>query len=155
VTDSVSAARRACLECGRREFIADSEDHWDDDAEAEYCCACPCGEEEFAAAVGYSLREDGDVHWVFVGLRCLACDMLGTYEDWKINWARATICSIAPDAPWRPRRRLSAGGAVRPARGGGAAWQVGRASRCGRGTLRRRPVRGRPLRWTCPRSRWR
>ncbi|MEO3822014.1 hypothetical protein [Plantactinospora sp. B24E8] len=80
------AARRTCLACRETEFIADSEEYWDDDAEADYCCACLCGGEEFAAAVGFSLREDGDVRWVYVGLRCLACGALGLYEDWKINY---------------------------------------------------------------------
>ncbi|GAA2375510.1 hypothetical protein [Dactylosporangium salmoneum] len=86
VMDEESAARRTCLDCRQHEFIADSDEYWDDDADAEYCCACPCGEEDFAAAVGYSMRDDGDVRWVFVGLRCLACGMLGVYEDWKIDW---------------------------------------------------------------------
>ncbi|UWP83111.1 hypothetical protein [Dactylosporangium fulvum] len=86
VMDTESAARRTCLDCERHEFIADSEDYWDDDSEVEYYCGCPCGEEEFAAAVGYSLHDDGDVRWLFIGLRCLACGLLGVYEDWKINW---------------------------------------------------------------------
>jgi hypothetical protein len=85
--DGDSAARRACLACGAREFIADSEDYWDDDEGADYMCGCPCGAEEFAGAVGFCLREDGqDVRWVLVGLRCLACGMLGIYEDWKISY---------------------------------------------------------------------
>ncbi|MBF9128553.1 hypothetical protein I0C86_06050 [Plantactinospora sp. S1510] len=80
------AARRTCLTCGESEFIADSEEYWDDDTEVDHYCACSCGGEEFAGAVGYSLREDGDVRWVFVGLRCLACGGLGIYEDWKISY---------------------------------------------------------------------
>jgi hypothetical protein len=81
------AARRTCLACGSRDFIADSAEYWDDDEDVEYFCACPCGEEEFAAAVGFSLREDRqDVRWLYLGLRCLACGQLGIYEDWKINY---------------------------------------------------------------------
>lgn len=86
-----SAARRICLTCGEGEFIGDSAEYWDDTAEADYYCACHCGGEEFAAAVGYSLRETGDVRWIFVGLRCLACDSLGVYEDWKINYGPSTF----------------------------------------------------------------
>ncbi len=86
VMDEESAARRTCLTCKAREFIADSAEYWDDDAPAEYFCGCPCGHEEFAAAVGFSLREDGDVRWLFVGLRCLDCGLMGVYEDWKISY---------------------------------------------------------------------
>ena len=84
------AARRTCLDCGTREYIADSDEHWDGDSdgdtEVDAYCGCLCGEESFAGAVGFSLRDDGDVRWVVVGLRCLACGLLGVYEDWKINY---------------------------------------------------------------------
>lgn len=85
-------ARRTCLGCGAEEFIADSEDYWEDETEADYYCACKCGNEEFAAAVGYTLvparpdTPDRDVRWVHVGLRCLACGSLGVYEDWKVSY---------------------------------------------------------------------
>jgi hypothetical protein len=84
--DEDQAARRTCLACGKQEFIADSAEYWDDEAEADYYRACPCGKEEFAGAVGYSLRENGDVRWIFLGLRCLACGSIGLYEDWKISY---------------------------------------------------------------------
>jgi hypothetical protein len=81
------AARRTCLGCREQHYIADSADFWVDDGQADYFCGCPCGNEEFAAAVGYSLRDDGeDVRWIFISLRCLACGMLGDYLDWKINY---------------------------------------------------------------------
>jgi hypothetical protein len=86
LTEEEQAARRTCLTCGEREFIADSAEYWDDDPEFDCYCACPCGGEEFAATVGYSLHEDGDARWIFIGLRCLACGSRGTYEDWKISY---------------------------------------------------------------------
>jgi hypothetical protein len=85
-----SGARRTCVGCGADEFIADSDEHWDD-AEVSVC-ACPCGKETFAAAVGYTLRDaepataERDVRWLHVGLRCLACGSLGIYEDWKVDY---------------------------------------------------------------------
>ncbi len=84
--EAEGGARRTCVACGGQEFIADSADYWLDDPKADYYCACRCGKEEFAAAVGFSLREDGDVRWIFVGLRCLECGLLGVYEDWKISY---------------------------------------------------------------------
>lgn len=87
VMDTTRAVRRTCLECGRHELIADSVEFWDDDDGVQSACACWCGEEEFAAAVGFSLREDDDdVRWICVGLRCLACGRLGIYEEWSIKW---------------------------------------------------------------------
>ena len=38
-------------------------------------------------AAGYALRQDGDVRWVRVGCRCVACAMLGCCADWKIDYA--------------------------------------------------------------------
>ncbi|MEV0134980.1 hypothetical protein AB0H83_41825 [Dactylosporangium sp. NPDC050688] len=85
-----SAVRRTCLDCGQQAFVADSVEWWDDDAEVG-SCACLCGQEAFAAAVGFSLHEPDeqggrDVRWVVVGARCLACGLLGLYEDWKVRW---------------------------------------------------------------------
>ncbi|MFF5230740.1 hypothetical protein [Dactylosporangium sp. NPDC000521] len=87
VMDTAKAARRTCLGCGQHAFIADSLEYWDEDDEVQVVCACVCGEEEFAAAIGFSLREDDDdVRWVCVGLRCLACGRPGVYEEWLIKW---------------------------------------------------------------------
>jgi len=49
-------------------------------------CRCPCGRGEVAVAVGFSLRDDGDVRWISIGLRCLTDNTLGVYADWKINY---------------------------------------------------------------------
>lgn len=86
VMEVEGGARRTCLGCGAEEYVADSADYWDDDAEVDYYCACPCGHEEFTAAVGYLIGDDGEVRWIFVGLRCLACASLNVYEDWKISY---------------------------------------------------------------------
>ncbi len=42
-------------------------------------------------AVGFSLRDGGDVRWISIGLRCLTDNTLtdttlGVYADWKINY---------------------------------------------------------------------
>ncbi|MGV9414846.1 hypothetical protein ACWDOP_33515 [Nocardia sp. NPDC003693] len=86
--DDEGLARRTCLSCGATAFLGDSADHWDEDGEwAE--CTCPCGGERFAVAVGFSVRDDGDIRWVSVGLRCLADGVLGVYVDWKIDYSPA------------------------------------------------------------------
>ncbi|GHJ47815.1 hypothetical protein Cs7R123_51570 [Catellatospora sp. TT07R-123] len=85
VQSDEQAVRRTCLACGEDAFIADSGEHWDAGAEPEYF-GCPCGGERFTAAVGFSLHDDGDVRWLTLGLRCLDCDSMGVYEDWKIDY---------------------------------------------------------------------
>lgn len=84
IDDEQGCARRTCRACGRAVFIADSADYWEEAEPGE--AACPCGEESFEVGVAFSLREDGDVRWISVGGRCVACGVLGTYADWKIDY---------------------------------------------------------------------
>ncbi|MFC9646537.1 hypothetical protein ACFTZF_50275 [Streptomyces mirabilis] len=87
---NASGAERECSGCSSRAFIADSEEYWneeyweDDDPGA---AGCPCGSEEFEAAVAFSLGGDGSVRWVTVGLRCIKDGFCGTYADWKIDYS--------------------------------------------------------------------
>ena len=41
----------------------------------------------FGIGVAFSLRDDGDVRWITVGGRCVACGGLGAYTDWKIDYS--------------------------------------------------------------------
>lgn len=77
------AARRACSGCGLREFIADSEEFWGETTPRT--CTCLCKGRLFNIAVGFSLRESGEVRWVTVAQRCVQCGTLGSYVDWKID----------------------------------------------------------------------
>ncbi|SEL86575.1 hypothetical protein [Streptacidiphilus jiangxiensis] len=60
------AAERECPGCGRRAFIADSE--------------------EFEDAVAFLLAEDGPVRWVTLGLRCQHDGAVESCADWKIDY---------------------------------------------------------------------
>ncbi|RZS43662.1 hypothetical protein EV193_102643 [Herbihabitans rhizosphaerae] len=84
VDDEDGCARRVCVSCDRPAFIADSEEHWADADPGE--CECPCGAGVFEVAVGYALRQDGEVGWIAVGLRCVADGNVGVYTDWKIDY---------------------------------------------------------------------
>jgi hypothetical protein len=76
--------RRTCRDCGQKEFIADSADVW---AHARpRTCSCPCGRKDFNLAVAFALRASGDVRWVTVGERCVACGVLGSFVDWSIDY---------------------------------------------------------------------
>jgi hypothetical protein len=78
-------ARARCLNCRAEMYIADSDEYAE---EAELIeCACPCKSEAFAVGVGFALREDGDVRWISVGLRCVHDGTLGVYADWKIDYS--------------------------------------------------------------------
>jgi hypothetical protein len=83
--DEQGCARRTCRACGRAAFIADSAEWWEEAEPGE--AQCPCGEEAFELAVAFSLRDDGDVRWITVGARCIACCVLGAYVDWKIDYS--------------------------------------------------------------------
>jgi hypothetical protein len=79
------AARRTCESCGHRQFIADSEEYWEDATPLTWQCVC--GGTDANLAVGYSLYDDGeDVRWIAVGQRCVTCGVLGSFVDWKIAY---------------------------------------------------------------------
>ncbi len=78
-------AKRICMRCAAIAFIGDSEENRDD---AEPSVAtCPCDASEFETGVGFALRDGGDVRWVYVACRCVACGVLGVYADWKIDYS--------------------------------------------------------------------
>jgi len=85
VDDEEGCARRTCTTCGHAAFIADSAEYWTDADPGP--AECPCGDDAFEVGVAFSLREDGDVRWITVGGRCVACGVLGAYADWKIDYS--------------------------------------------------------------------
>ncbi len=83
--DEEGAAVRQCTRCQAQVPMLDSGDYLEDaDLGA---AACPCGHEQFDVAVGFSLRDDGEVRWVSVGLRCRNDGLLGVYADWKVDYS--------------------------------------------------------------------
>lgn len=47
------------------------------------------GGHDFDLAVPYSLRPSGDVRWITIGVRCVACGVLGAVLDWPVYYARS------------------------------------------------------------------
>jgi hypothetical protein len=91
VTESVAVA--GCLSCGAQVPVGDSADHL---AEADLGeCACPCGNETFAAVIGYAVVDD-EVRWLSVGLRCQVCGTLGVYADWAIDYTPTAHLVLPP-----------------------------------------------------------
>ncbi len=84
VDQDEGCAERTCTSCGAVALIADS-DEAVEDAELE-AVICPCGGDALEVGVGFSLREAGEVKWITVGSRCVACGVLGSPVDWKVNY---------------------------------------------------------------------
>ncbi|HXH78028.1 hypothetical protein [Nocardioides sp.] len=98
VDDDEGCAQRTCSGCGRAAWIFDSADAAQD-AELDDA-TCPCGSATFNVAGGFSLRDDGDIDWVFVGLRCTTDGVLGCYTDWKIDYS-PTAHLLTQVSAWR------------------------------------------------------
>ena len=83
--DEEGAAIRTCRSCHAEVAMLDSVEFMEDADLGE--AACPCGHEVFDVAVGFALRENAEVRWVSLGLRCLNDGLLGVYADWKIDYS--------------------------------------------------------------------
>jgi hypothetical protein len=82
-------AKRICGGCKQTAFIGDSEEHWDDADTGD--AQCPCGKKSFNLAIGYCLDDEGEVTWMIVGAKCLACNEVGVYADWSINYEPSKV----------------------------------------------------------------
>jgi hypothetical protein len=78
-------AKRQCTSCGKGAFICDSDDVSEEASLKKV--RCKCKKDVFDLAVGFSLRDTGEIKWITVGARCVSCGMLGSYVDWKIDYA--------------------------------------------------------------------
>jgi hypothetical protein len=85
VDDEEGFAERTCAGCGLVHLMLDSADHMEEADPGD--AACPCGGEVFDVAAGFALRNDGEVRWVSIGLRCRNDGVLGCYADWKIDYS--------------------------------------------------------------------
>lgn len=77
--DDEGAVDRICANCAADVLMLDSADSIEEADLGE--AVCPCGGDRFEVAVGFALRPDGDVQWLYVALRCIADGTLGVYVD--------------------------------------------------------------------------
>lgn len=78
------AIRLKCTRCGKRKFLADSEEYWED-ADPE-TVQCPiCGGSAYNVSSGFS-RDDDRIRWIYIGIRCIKCGALGSPLDWSIDY---------------------------------------------------------------------
>ncbi|MCA9678599.1 MAG: hypothetical protein H6709_02005 [Kofleriaceae bacterium] len=83
--DDEGAARRTCTRCGTAHFICDSDDAWEE-AEPESWTCVECTSDRANVGCGFSLRDGGDVRWIYVGVRCASCGVLGCFAGWGIDY---------------------------------------------------------------------
>lgn len=87
--DNEGAARRTCATCRKRHFVCDSAETWDD-AEPEAWKCIECKSKHANVGCGFSLHDDGEVRWIYLGVRCAECGILGCFAGWKINYGPST-----------------------------------------------------------------
>jgi hypothetical protein len=84
--DGEGCAKRTCSSCGASQFICDSEEYSADASLEQWKCA-GCGSSMANIGVGFSLYEDGEVRWLYLGERCSGCGVLGCFAGWKIAYS--------------------------------------------------------------------
>jgi hypothetical protein len=85
--DNEGVARRTCAKCKKHHFICDSEEFWGDaDPTAWKCIECQSAVTNIG--VGFSLYDavEQDVRWVYIGVRCAKCSVLGCFAGWKVGY---------------------------------------------------------------------
>ena len=90
-----TVVRRTCRACGHQQYIGDSNEYWFD--EQVFTSCCPCEEEDFNVAVGFSLYQGGEpgIRSLATAERCLACGTIGTLAEWMVRTGDMTLLDRA------------------------------------------------------------
>jgi len=83
--DDEGCAKRICTSCGIEQFICDSAEYWSEATPEKWKCV-ECGSTSANIGVGFSLYDDGEVRWLYVGERCSNCGTLGCFAGWKVAY---------------------------------------------------------------------
>ncbi|RSL16231.1 hypothetical protein EDE15_1742 [Edaphobacter aggregans] len=84
--DDEGCAKRICSFCGEAHFVCDSQEWWTNSNPEEWKCA-ECGSKSANIGVGFSVYEDGEIRWLYVGERCASCGILGCFAGWKVAYS--------------------------------------------------------------------
>jgi len=79
-------AQRKCAGCQTSHFICDSEQFWaESEPESWYCLKCQS--KSTNVGVGFVTYPDSPnaVKWIYLGVRCAECGLLGCFADWKVG----------------------------------------------------------------------
>jgi hypothetical protein len=83
--DAADQARRKCAGCGTLHYIADAEEDWEPGLAKRYKCI-ECKSPRCNVGVGYAGYDDDatGIKWIYVGVRCAQCGILGCFAEWKV-----------------------------------------------------------------------
>lgn len=85
--DNEGTARRTCTQCHAKYFICDSEEYWEDSEPEQWHCIS-CNSSNTNIGVGFALYpKDKEIKWLYLGVRCVKCGVLGCFADWKVAYA--------------------------------------------------------------------
>jgi hypothetical protein len=84
--DDEGCAKRTCTDCSNEHLICDSAEYWDEASPERWRCI-ECDSERANVGVGFSLYDDGEVRWLYVGERCASCGVLGCFAGWKVAYS--------------------------------------------------------------------
>jgi hypothetical protein len=84
--DAQGVAKRICALCRAERYICDSEEYRGEASPERWGCV-ECGAARANVGVGFSLNDDGEVRWLYVGERCADCGVLGCFAEWKVGYA--------------------------------------------------------------------
>lgn len=80
--EEAGAARRICIECGNVHLMGDSSEYAEGANFDNHICVCDG--EHFELISGVALYEgSNDVRWYYIGCRCVKCQLVGVFADWK------------------------------------------------------------------------
>jgi hypothetical protein len=89
--DDEGAAKRRCARCASEQFVCDSAEYWSDAKPEQWRCI-ECDGDVTNVGVGFSLYADSrDVRWLYVGVRCTSCGILGCFAGWKVGYVDDTL----------------------------------------------------------------
>ena len=86
--EDAGVAERRCEACGAEAMMGDSAEYAEEaDTELHECV---CGEDVFELHSGVALYDGSrDVRWYYIGCRCIKCNLVGVFADWKCEAGNA------------------------------------------------------------------
>ncbi|MFG0678301.1 hypothetical protein [Delftia sp. WSY_7] len=80
--EEAGVAIRTCTDCGQEHLMGDSAEHVEEAAPEAHECVCE--NETFELMSGVSVYEGThDVRWYYIACRCVECNLVGVFADWK------------------------------------------------------------------------
>lgn len=80
--EEAGVAIRTCTDCGQEHLMGDSAEYVEGAAPEAHECVCE--NEVFELMSGVSVYEGThDVRWYYIACRCVECNLVGVFADWK------------------------------------------------------------------------